>query len=165
MATGTMGAMDTYMKSIRNDAADISTRLATADARADELNSREANLNRREGELNARAALLNDAVSRFADMVNAAVQRKADAEEEQELETNLPGGEIHDLPAKQTQDPDDPDPIGDQGDLPEDLQIPELGTYPTLEDPSHKQVPQPVSVSLNAISSSNIEDDDDGPIA
>jgi hypothetical protein len=175
IATGKMGAYDDYMKTIRADAADALTRIADAHARADALNEREANLNRREGELNAKITLFSDAVSRFAEMVEQEVQRKADMaqdeEELQELETILPGGELHTIPAKGTQDPggtqdpDDPDdPIGasdedSEGDLPRDLTMSELGNYPTLEDPPKPQVAPPVSVSLN-----NMEDDDDGPL-
>jgi hypothetical protein len=87
---------------------------------------------------------------------------------QQELETILPGGELHEIPAKVAdraegvsgaQDPDTPDPIGDgEGDLPKDLRMPELGNYPTIEDPPKPQVAQPTAISLNA------EDDDDGPL-
>jgi hypothetical protein len=166
LATGSMGAFNEYMKTIRADAADASARIALADARADELE-------RREGQLSAREALIKDAVTKVTQLLSRAdsmlteleersKQQAADEEEEQELETNLPGGELHDLPPKQAQDPDEPDPIGDQsisrrrrdqGDLPEELTHGVAfapSTYPTLEDPPRTQVPQPTSISLNA---------------
>jgi hypothetical protein len=164
LCTGTMGAMASYLDVATARADDASARIADARARADTLNEREASLSARETVLKDTIRKL-DALFHRADFMLTELEERQqqtvqDEEEQQELETNLPGGELHDIPAKETQDPDDPDPIGDQGDLPENLQIPELGTYPTLEDPHKPQAPQPVSVSLN-----NIEDDDDGPIA
>jgi hypothetical protein len=61
-----------------------------------------------------------------------------------------PGGELHPLQAK---DPAEHQPKpDDQGALPNELERgapPETGNYPSLEDPSRKQAPQPVSISLN----------------
>jgi hypothetical protein len=164
LTCGNVGAYNEYMRSIRSDAADATTRIALADARADELD-------RREGEISARERLVQDAISkvhhllgRADSMLSALEERRQqttqDEEELQELETILPGGELHTIPAKQDagpQDPDEPDPIGEdgEGDLPKDLRMPELGNYPTLEDPPKPQVAQPTAISLNA------EDDDD----
>jgi hypothetical protein len=168
LATGTMGAMDTYMRHVRADAADATSRIADAQARTDALDEREAELNRREGELTAKLALFNDAVTRFADMVEREVQRKADAEplplppteepeEPEELPADPPRGDEGDLEPLQAKGeepypllPDPPEEDDSEGDLPKDLRIPELGNYPTLLDPPKLQVAQPIAISLNA---------------
>jgi hypothetical protein len=150
------------LRQVRSDAVSAATdaraSIADAIARTDAIARRETDVSARERACSAREAAVRDAIADWravADATRAALKaRRQDEEEQQELETNLPGGELHDLPPK-AQDPDEPDPIGDQGDLPEELVIPEFGNYPTLEDPASPQVPQPTSVSLMS------EDDDD----
>jgi hypothetical protein len=167
LCTGTMGAMASYLDVATARADDASARIADARARADTLNEREANLSARETVLKDTIREL-DALCHRADFMLTELEERQqqtvqDEEEQQELETNLPGGELHDLSPKGDngpQEPDEPDPIGDQGDLPSELIIPagSSSNYPTLEDPPRKQVPQPTSVSLMS------EDDDDGPL-
>jgi hypothetical protein len=145
LTCGDVGAYSDYLRTVRSDAASAEAAITAADARADELEEREANLERREGELNARVTLFNDAVSRFADMVSKQCDRRRDEEEEQELETLMPGGELHTVPPKGD----------DAGDLPEEIERGTPSGNYTFEEPEPPQVSQPVSVSLN-----NIEDDD-----
>ena len=178
LTCGNVGAYSEYLRTIRSDAADATSAIADAHARADALDEREADLNRREGELNAKITLFNDAVSRFAEMV----ERKADTEPLPLPPTEEPEQLPEDPPSSEEPDPalaatksalfedeemQQPEPGGElhvlhakdpelveppqdaEGDLPRDLRMPEYGNYPTLEQEPRKQIAQPVSISLN----------------
>src|SRR5262245_23458728 len=95
LTCGDVGAYNEFMKSVRNDAADATARIAAADARAD-------NLDRRESELSARETVIKDTIRKLDALfqLSGIEAQRRDEEEEQELETNLPGGELHTVPAK-----------------------------------------------------------------
>jgi hypothetical protein len=96
------------LKQTRNDAVsalnDATSRLAKADQREAELNRREQEINARELALNAATRNVVDLAGRLSELYDRLEQLRADKladdQEEQELETHIPGGELHELPAK-----------------------------------------------------------------
>jgi hypothetical protein len=176
LTCGDVGAYSEYLRTIRNDAASAEAAIASADAHADALDRREANLSVRERALADGTLKLHHMIDRAATMIDALEQRRADqkvlplppTEEPEELPADPtsgeepdppfvgdeemqpyePGGELHVIHAK---DPELVAPPSDsEGDLPEEVRMPELGNYPTLEQEPRKQTAQPTTISLNA---------------
>src|SRR5262249_52203402 len=160
-ASGALASFHRLYELIRNDAADQA-------ARADEAKAREALV----AHLCDQVAAMQERINRLADALEE--RQRADAEvarqeaerlrqlEEDPLEDppskirdaeeHQPGGELHDIAAKEDPDLDDPEDRDDQGTLPNELQEgvpPAPSTYPNPELPKPPVVSQPVAISLN----------------
>ena len=159
-ASGALAALHQLYQMVRNDAADAS-------ARADEAQAREALVKH----LCDQVAAMQERINRLADALEA--RQRADEEasrhqrrfDEEPLtlppdieeyqsrtppaeigdDTPAPGGELHQIAAKEEPSADPEDRDDELGDLPEELRdLPD----PTPE-PRGSVHPQPVSISLN----------------
>jgi len=185
MLIGTTGGMQSVLQTIRNDAAELEKKTAALDAKKHAVLSTVNRLLR----FMSRVDALTSRVEAFEAKRRADEAQQREFEEEPTLppdiheyqtrtppaeigdETHTPGGELHDLPPKDEELPEPPEPETtldagkvplsygnvpmsyvkgapkDQaGDLPEEL---EQGLPGLPPEPRGSVVPQPVSTSLN----------------
>jgi hypothetical protein len=170
MATGTMGAYETYVAHARdelqrykNDAVsilhDAEEKIATLKTlqdgvmrmlhRMDQQVTRLEEQRRHDEEMEQERRKFEEPISAPPGMGDSTPGEPSDPEDDAAAGP-APGGELHSVPAKE-------DPLleemlaEDQGSLPEHLvkeAPPEYGSYPTLEEKPKPQVNQPTAVSL-----------------
>jgi hypothetical protein len=161
MAMGTGGALEAVhqlYQLVRNDAAEAAARADEAEARkslvkhlCDQVVAMQERINRLADALEARERADAEAAGKRARFDQDQITLPPDILEHQTLspptpiesdETQVPGGELHSIAAKEEPSLQDADNIGD---LPKEL----VDLPDPVPEPSGSVYPQPVSISLN----------------